>query len=123
MSLFYTLSCACAGISNADIISAAKNYNFPAVRKNDLNITSPDDNPNAILKMEVELRDKNQPAKKRGKNKGKQFNAMDMNVVSGSSVDLPMEKVTNEIASRRVLCAYCAIIFRIYCCTLVIKWL
>lgn len=39
----------------------------------------------------MELRDKNQPVKKRAKNKTK---AMDMNVVSGSNVDLPMEKVT-----------------------------
>jgi hypothetical protein len=53
---------------------------------------APDDNPNAILRMEVELRDKNQPAKKRGKHKGKQF-AMDLNVGSKSGVDIPMEKV------------------------------
>lgn len=81
------------GITNADMITAAKNYNFPAARKNDLNVTSPADNPNAILKMEVELRDKNQAAKKRVKNKAKQFTAMDMNVGAASGVDLPMEKV------------------------------
>jgi hypothetical protein len=82
------------GILNADIVSAAKNYNIPAMRKNDLNVAAPsrNDSPNAILRMEVELRDKNQPAKKRGKNKGKQF-AMDLNVGSSSNVDLPMEKV------------------------------
>jgi len=78
-----------AVIYNADIVSAAKNYNIPAARRNDLNAA--DDNPNAILKMEVELRDKNQPAKRRAKNKTK---AIDMNVGSGSNFDLPMEKVT-----------------------------
>ncbi|CAG9803583.1 unnamed protein product [Chironomus riparius] len=84
-----------AGIYNADIVSAAKNYNIPAARRNDLNAAaSPDDNPNAILKMEVELRDKNQPAKRRAKNKTK---ASDMNVVSGSNVDLPMEKILDDL--------------------------
>ncbi|KAL7031701.1 hypothetical protein ACKWTF_007105 [Chironomus riparius] len=84
-----------AGIYNADIVSAAKNYNIPAARRNDLNAAaSPDDNPNAILKMEVELRDKNQPAKRRAKNKTK---AIDMNVVSGSNVDLPMEKILDDL--------------------------
>ena len=83
--------CKSAGIYNADIVSAAKNYNIPAARRNDLNAASPDDNPNAILKMEVELRDKNQPAKRRAKNKTK---AIDMNVGIDSNVDLPMEKVT-----------------------------
>ena len=81
---------ASVGIYSADIVSAAKNYNIPAARRNDLNAASPDDNPNAILKMEVELRDKNQPAKKRAKNKTK---AIDVNV-DGNNVDLPMEKVT-----------------------------
>ncbi|KAL7031702.1 hypothetical protein ACKWTF_007105 [Chironomus riparius] len=44
--------------------------------------------------MEVELRDKNQPAKRRAKNKTK---AIDMNVVSGSNVDLPMEKILDDL--------------------------
>jgi hypothetical protein len=48
--------------------------------------------------MEVELRDKNQPAgKKRGaKNKAKQ--QMDLNVAAiASSVDVPMEKVEERM--------------------------
>lgn len=73
------------GLLNANVIAAAKNYNFPAVRKNDLNIPPPADG-NAILRMEIELRDKNVPAKKKGKAKG----AMDLNV---HSVDVSMEKV------------------------------
>lgn len=82
-----------SGISDI-IVSAAKNYNMPAMRKNDLNAASSDDNPNAILRMEVELRDKNQPAKKRGRNKGKIGGAtMDLNVGSNINVDVPMEKV------------------------------
>lgn len=78
------------GALNANVIAAAKNYNFPAVQKNDLN--APVDE-NAILRMEVELRDKHQPAKKQGKNKAKQFGAMDLNVGSVQSVDVSMEKV------------------------------
>lgn len=77
-------------------MSAAKNYNIPALRKNDLNILTPaDEHPSAIIKTEVELRNKNQPAKKRGKNKG---NFADLNVISGGvkNVDLPMEKVIVE---------------------------
>lgn len=71
---------------NAEIVSAAKNYNIPALRKNDLNI--PDDiSSTAIIKTEVELRNKNQPAKKRAKNKA------DLNVVNIKNVDVPMEKV------------------------------
>lgn len=93
----YNFAFSSTGILNADIISAAKNYNIPALRKNDLNnIPPPDDNPNAILKMEVELRDKNQ-AKKRGRNKGKQFGVgMDLNVGNFRNVDVPMEKVKTE---------------------------
>ncbi|KAG5682688.1 hypothetical protein PVAND_012023 [Polypedilum vanderplanki] len=86
-----------AEIYNADIVSAAKNYNIPAMHKNDLNV--PDENPNAILRMEVELRDKNQPAKKRGKNKGKQF-AMDLNVQSYNNVDIPMEKILDDLLKK-----------------------
>jgi hypothetical protein len=67
------------------------------VRKNDLNIQQPPNgNTNAILRAEVELRDKNLPAKKRGKNKGKQFGTtMDLNVGGNiaNNVDVPMEKV------------------------------
>jgi ABC-type molybdate transport system ATPase subunit len=73
------------GILNANVIAAAKNYNLPAaVRKNDLNISQQPAEENAILRMEVELRDKHLPAKKQVKNK-----ARDQNV----SVDVSMEKV------------------------------
>lgn len=75
-----------SGILNANVIAAAKNYNLPAVRKNDLNIPPPANDENAILRMEVELRDKHQPAKKQGKNKVR----LDLNV---PNVDVPMEKV------------------------------
>lgn len=81
---------------NADIISAAKNYNLPTMQKNDLNMPPTvinDNNPNAILRMEVELRDKNQPLKKRIKNKAKQFKAKDVNIDNVHVVDVPMEQV------------------------------
>lgn len=59
------------------------------MRKNDLNIP-PDENANAILKMEVELRNKNEPPKKRG---GKlKPNVMDTKIVNAKNVDIPMEK-------------------------------
>lgn len=74
------------GILNANVISAAKNYNLPTVQKNDLNIP-PSENENAILRMEVELRDKHQPAKKQGRNKAKG----DLNV---ANIDIAMEKVS-----------------------------
>lgn len=73
------------GILNTNVIAAAKNYNLPVVQKNDLNVPSPTDE-NAILRMEVELRDKHQPAKKQGRNKAR----LDLNV---PNVDVPMEKV------------------------------
>ena len=73
------------GLLNANVISAAKNYNFPPAQKNDLN-TPPSANENAILRLEVELRDKHLPAKKQGKNKAK----VDLNV---PIVDIAMEKV------------------------------
>lgn len=56
------------------------------MRKNDLNIP-PDEN-NAILKVEVELRNKNEPPKKRGKIKP----VMDTKIVNAKNVDIPMEK-------------------------------
>lgn len=84
------LSCS-SGILNTNVIAAAKNYNLPAVRKNDLNIPPPDEN--AILRTEIELRDKNQAGKKYGKNKAQQFAAMDLNVGNAHSVDVSMEKV------------------------------
>lgn len=62
------------------------------MRKNNLNIPPATDE-NAILRMEIELRDKHQPAKKQGKNKAKQFAAMDLNVGNVQSVDVSMEKV------------------------------
>jgi hypothetical protein len=71
-------------ISNAEIVSAAKNYNIPALQKNDLNIPS-----NTFLKTEVELRNKNEPPKKRGKIKP---NVMDTKIVNAKNVDVPMEK-------------------------------
>lgn len=77
------------GVSNANVISAAKNYNLPAVRKNDLNIPPHDEN--AILKLEVELRDKNVPAKKYGKNKA----AMNVNDLR----EVCMEKVRDSCNS------------------------
>lgn len=67
-------------------MAAAKNYNIPALRKNDLNIPA-DISSTAIIKTEVELRNKNLPAKKRGKNKA------DLNVANVKDVDVPMEKV------------------------------
>jgi hypothetical protein len=73
------------GLSSANIIAAAKNYNLPPAQKNDLNISSAEEN--AIVRMEVELRDKHQPAKKQGKNKAK----VDLNV---PNVDICMEKVS-----------------------------
>lgn len=83
------------GAVNANVIAAAKNYNLPAVRKNDLNIPPPADG-NAILRMEVELRDKRQPPKKQGKAKAKQYEAMPLNVGEAvNSVDVSMEKVTH----------------------------
>lgn len=94
------------GIANANVIAAAKNYNFPAaaVRKNDLNIPPPAVDGNAILRMEVELRDKHQAPKKQGKNKAKQFKAMDLNVENANvNVDVSMEKVCE---SRNSLIAY-----------------
>lgn len=79
------------------MIAAAKNYNLPALRKNDLNIPPLADG-NAILRMEVELRDKHQPQKKQGKAKAKQFEAMDLNVGNAvNRVDVSMEKVTSGI--------------------------
>jgi len=93
---------------NADIISAAQSYNFPAVRKNDLNIpptpqptaaaaaTTLAENTNIILRAEVELRDKNSPQRKQGKNKAKQFTSANVasNVFPASAtVDVSMEKV------------------------------
>lgn len=63
------------------------------MRKNDLNIPPPADE-NAILRMEVELRDKHQP-KKHGKG-AKQFASMDLNVGSVSPVDVSMEKVCDS---------------------------
>lgn len=87
------------GTINANVITAAKNYNLPAVRKNDLNIPQSSDG-NAILRMEVELRDKHQPPKKQGKGKAKQFGAMDLNVGNAvNSVDVSMEKVNIWMAS------------------------
>lgn len=80
------------GILNANVIAAAKNYNLPAVRKNDLNIPPPADE-NAILRMEIELRDKNQPTKKHGRNKAKHFEATDLSAPNVQSVDVSMEKV------------------------------
>lgn len=80
------------GVLNANVISAAKNYNLPAVRKNDLNIP-PDEN--AILKLEVELRDKNVPAKKYGKNKA----AMNVNVAGANLREVCMEKVRDSCNS------------------------
>jgi hypothetical protein len=79
---------------NANVISAAKNYNLPAVQKNDLNIPSPSSDENAILRMEIELRDKHIPAKKQAKNKAKQ---MDLNV---HNVDVAMEKVCYSPSER-----------------------
>lgn len=81
------------GVSNANVISAAKNYNLPAVRKNDLNIPPHDEN--AILKLEVELRDKNVPAKKYGKNKA----AMNVNVAGADLREVCMEKVRDSCNS------------------------
>lgn len=81
-----------SGILNANVIAAAKNYNLPAVRKNDLNIPPPTDQ-NAILRMEIELRDKHQPVKKHGRNKAKQFEATDLSAQNVPSVDVSMEKV------------------------------
>lgn len=79
---------------NANVISAAKNYNLPAVRKNDLNIPPHDEN--AILKLEVELRDKNVPTKKYGKNKAA---AMNVNVAGADLRDVCLEKVRNSCNS------------------------
>lgn len=81
------------GLLNANVIAAAKNYNLPAVPKPDLSIRPPVADENAILRMEIELRDKHQPAKKR--NKVKQFAAMDLNVGNSPNVvlDVCMEKV------------------------------
>lgn len=82
-----------SGVLNANVISAAKNYNLPAVRKNDLNIPPHDEN--AILKLEVELRDKNVPAKKYGKNKA----AMNLNVAGADLREVCMEKVRDSCNS------------------------
>lgn len=79
-----------AGIVNAEMVSAAKNYNIPALRKADLNIPT-EENANAVLKMEVELRNKNEPPKKRGKMKP---NVMDTKIVNAKNVDIPMEKAS-----------------------------
>ena len=65
--------------------------NVPAVRKNDLNAP---DNTNAILRLEVELRDKNQPLKKNAKNKAKQVLNKNLNFDNIPNVDIPMEKVS-----------------------------
>jgi hypothetical protein len=75
------------GLLSANIISAAKNYNLPAIHKNNLNGPPPADE-NAILRLEVELRDKHVPAKKQGKNK------VDLNV---PNVDICMEKVSGDV--------------------------
>lgn len=88
------------GIVNSNVIAAAKNYNLPgaAVRKNDLNNIPPPLDGNAILRMEVELRDKHQVPKKQGKAKAKQ--AIDLNVGNSvNSVDVSMEKVHIWMAS------------------------
>ena len=96
------------GTVNANVITAAKNYNFPAVRKNDLNIPPVDGN--AILRMEVELRDKHQQQKKQGKAKAKQFEAMTLNVGDAvNSVDVSMEKV--HICMASFFLSYCDIFF------------
>lgn len=80
---------ATVGLVSANIISAAKNYNLPPVHKNDLNVSPPTDE-NAILKLEVELRDKHVPAKKQWKNKAK----VDLNV---PNVYICMEKVCKSV--------------------------
>lgn len=64
------------------------------MQKNDLNSPPPPDE-NAILRLEVELRDKHQP-KKHGRNKQKQFAAMDLNVGSVNAVEVSMEKVCDS---------------------------
>lgn len=66
-------------------------HNVPAVRKNDLNAP---DNTNAILRLEVELRDKNQPLKKTAKNKAKHVLNKNLNFDNIPNVDVPMEKVS-----------------------------
>lgn len=85
------------GSLHANVIAAAKSYNLPAVRKNDLNAVPPPAPPadeNAILRLEVELRDKHQKPKKPGKFKAKQFGAMDLNVGNAEGgFDVSMEKV------------------------------
>lgn len=80
---------------NSELLSAPNipipTCNAPAVRKNDLNAP---DNPNAILRLEVELRDKNQPLKKNAKNKAKQVLNKNMNFDNIPNVHIPMEKVS-----------------------------
>lgn len=79
---------------NSELLSAPNMSipirNAPAVRKNDLNAP---DNANAILRLEVELRDKNQPLKKNAKNKAKQVLNKNLNFDNIPNVDIPMEKV------------------------------
>jgi hypothetical protein len=92
------------GALNANVIAAAKNYNLPAVRKNDLNAgPAAPENENAILRMEVELRDKHQKPRKAGKQKAKQFAAMDLNVGTGHGVDVSMEKVRSAVLALKPL--------------------
>ncbi|CAO1377115.1 unnamed protein product [Diamesa tonsa] len=71
--------------------------NVPAVRKNDLNAP---DNTNAILRLEVELRDKNQPLKKNAKNKAKHVLNKNLNVDNIPNVDIPMEKILDELLKK-----------------------
>ncbi len=79
------------------LIPAGHNEFLPQKPPPKLNI-APDPNVNAIMRLEVELRDKNQPAKKKNKPKAIPItgNVNLENIQKAEKVDVPMEQVKKE---------------------------
>ena len=77
------------GGNNEVIALEPSNIVANAPSTNNLNINGPE-NPNAILRLEVELRDKNQTVKKQ-KNKPKLYK--ENNFGSAQNMQVPMEQV------------------------------